>query len=506
MKQLLEYALGTIVVGFDGMELNDEVRELFARHRFAGYTLFARNVRSVAQTRALTDAIRALHPGDATPIVAIDQEGGRVARLRAGVEELPSMMALGATRDPGLSQRAGEQLAHDLRRAGVTLDFAPVLDLAVDRLNTVIGTRSFGADPDSVVELAQAFANGLTSGGITPTFKHYPGHGSTSVDSHIDLPVIDLDESTWRERDLVPFRAVAPNAQAFMTAHVVLRSIDRDRPGTLSRVLLTHILRNELHFDGVCFSDCMQMDAIARGIGTIEGVTAAIAAGADCALISHDPFLAVKAAEYLAAACDRGDVPLERLREAHERVMKLRSAGAKPLPVSERAPHPGIGREIGRRAVTAVRGIASADPTACIEVSFEGSTVEGAQGAHSTHATLAAQAPALLRVALPLQPSPGDVEHALAQIVASGRRAIVLARRAHIYAAQARAIETILAREPDALLVSAREPFDIELFPQARHVVATYGDDAPSIAGLADVIFGGALATGAAPVQIEVHA
>jgi beta-N-acetylhexosaminidase len=505
MTTLLDFALGTILVGFDGIELTEELRSFFSRNRFAGYILFARNVESVAQTRRLTDTLRSLHPKDEPPIIAIDQEGGRVARLRRGVEEIPSMMALGATRDGGLAQRAGEQLAFDLRRAGITLDFAPVLDLAVDRLNTVIGARSFGSDPHDVAALARAFANGLERGGITPTFKHFPGHGSTSTDSHLALPEIDLDETTWRERDLLPFQELARTAHAFMTAHVVVRAVDAEHPATLSRTILTYILRNELHFDGVCFTDCMEMDAIARGVGTIEGVRAAIAAGADCALISHDPRLALDAARHLAAACERGDVPIERLREARQRVLTLQQRGTSALPLDARAPHPGIGREIGRRAVTVLRGIASAVPTSCIEVSFESTTVEGVQGVHSDHSSLAAQSPALLRVTLPLEPEDTDVARALEHIVTSGRRAIVLSRRSHIYASQAQAIERVLAREPDALLVSLREPFDAELFPQARHVVATYGDEAPSIAGLADVIFGGAAALGRAPLRIEMH-
>lgn len=505
MTDLLAAALETIAVGFDGMALDDERRAFFSAHRFAGYILFARNVESVEQARALTDDLRSLHPEDLPPIITIDQEGGRVARLRHGVEELPSMMAVGATGDAGLAERAGEQMAFDLRRAGVTIDAAPVLDLAVDRLNTVIGTRSFGADPALVSRFGRAFARGLERGGILATFKHFPGHGSTSVDSHLALPIVELDERTWRERDLVPFRDAAPTASAFMSAHVVLHAIDSERPGTLSKALLTHVLRDELHFKGVCFTDCMQMDAIARGIGSAAGVVAAIAAGADCALVSHDPQLALEAARALAAACERGDLPVERLLEARGRVRALRAKSAPPLPIDAVPPYPGIGRDIGRRAVTVLRGLASADPTACIEISFEGATVEGAQGAHADHATLRAQAPALLRVALPLDPSDADVDRALAQIVESGRRAIVLSRRAHVYARQARAIERVLEREPDALLVSMREPFDVALFPRARHVVATYGDDAPSVAGLADVIFGAHAPSGIAPVDVLAH-
>jgi beta-N-acetylhexosaminidase len=498
--ELRRLAQGVIITGFAGFELDASLRKQFASADFAGYVLFASNVDSLEQVRALTDSLRSLT--STPPIVGIDQEGGRVARLRDGVEALPSMMACGATGNPSIVQRAGEQVGSDLRRAGCTLDFAPVVDLAVDPMNTVIGTRAFGASPDVVIPMARAFIGGLSSAGITPTLKHFPGHGATAVDSHLGLPYVDVDERTLRSRDLAPFRACATSDVAIMTAHVVARAIDPDRPATISPLLLTGVLRDEWHWDGVCFTDCMQMDAIAKGIGTIPGVIAAIAAGADCATISHDIDLALAAANALADAVERGTLSFERLNEAHARVMRLRELAQPALPLDTPSPHPGIGREIARRAATLVRGIAHADPTASIAVSFQSETREGVVGVHAQHASLTSQAPVLHEVIAPLDPSDAQTSDLLAQLAASQRRPIVLARRAHVYPAQARAIAAIVARDPDALVVSVREPFDVPLFASARHVVAMFDDSAPSIGALADVLFGAGSTRGHLPVEI----
>jgi beta-N-acetylhexosaminidase len=340
----------------------------------------------------------------------------------------------------------------------------------------------------------------MREGGIGATIKHFPGHGDTAVDSHLALPVIEADAKTLRARDLEPFHALLALVPSVMAAHVVVRAFDEAVPASLSPRLLTGLLRDEWGYDGVCFTDCMQMDAIAGGIGTVGGVAAAIAAGADCALVSHDVERAAEAARHLASEVEAGRIPRMRLEEAHSRVMRLRQAVSPPVALDAPAPHPGIGREIARRAVTAVRGIAHADPTASIVVSFEGATAEGAQGALVLQASLTAQAPALAEVRPPLDPAADDVERVIAAIDSSRKRPIVLVRRAQEIPAQARAAQRIVERFPDTVVVCAREPFDCDLFAQARHLLAIYGDTAVSLAGLAGVLFGDGDALGVLPV------
>ena len=483
----LELASGVIVTGFTGTSLSADELAALQRVPFAGYILFARNLDDVAQVRALTDTLRAKTP--VSPIVAIDQEGGRVMRLRAGVESIPPMMALGALGHVQQAFEAGETLAHDLRRAGCTHDFAPVLDLALDPRNTVIGTRAFGSSAELVAQLGGALARGLESRGITATFKHFPGHGATAFDTHVGPARLDSDESTLRTRDLAPFAATLSDHVSIMAAHVAVPAIDGERPASLSRRFLTGILRDEWGFEGVCFTDCMQMDAIAAGMGTVRGVTEAIAAGADCALVSHDPELAFEAAHELAKAVERGDLPLERLREAHGRVMTLRTAAQTPLDVQALAPHPGIGRRIAREAVTLVRGEPRADAPADLAIVFG-------------EASLAAHAPALDERVLSVDPDDGEIAATVTAVRASDRRPIVLAYRAHLHERQAHAIDAILAHAPDTMVVSTGEPYDVPLFTRARHVLACYGNDEVSLAGLSDVIFLGVACAGVLPIAL----
>ncbi len=498
MSDVRKLAAGVVCAGFEGTTVSAELQTFLRDVPLAGVVLFGGNVESVAQVRALTDELRELLPA---PILAIDQEGGRVARIRAGVEEIPSALAIaaacaGAASDQ-LARDAGEQVAFDLRRAGANVNFAPVADLALTRMNTVIGTRAFGDDPHRVALLAGAFAAGLEGGGVTATFKHFPGHGSTPADSHVELPVIEADEATLRARDLIPFAELLPAARAVMTAHVIVRAFEEGRPATVSRRTLTELLRGELHFKGVCFTDCLQMDAITKGIGTQRAAIEALAAGADCVLLSHDLDLAARTVDGIARAAEDGDLSLERLEEAASRVGALRSALQSPLPLEAAAPFPGIGSRIGLGAVTVMRGEVRGGPDD-IAVSFESATSEGAQGAHDRHAALSDYADAR-QIRAPLDPQEEDIDRMLAEI--GGGRPIVLMRRAHVYAGQRSAVDRILSAHPDALLVSLREPFDAFEFPQARHVACTFGDDAPSIAGLAAVLFGGKPARGSFPLN-----
>lgn len=458
--------------------------------RFGGYVLFARNGTSVQAVRALTNSLRAIG-GSESALIAIDQEGGAVSRLREGVEPMPSMMALGAVDDLELAQRAGEQAAFDLRRAGCTLDLAPVLDLALDERNTVIGTRSLGADPVRVAALGAAFGRGLTRGGIPPCYKHFPGHGATAIDSHEALPVIDAEEGLLRRRDLIPFAAVAREAPAIMSAHVLVRAFDERSPATLSHRIGTELLRSEFGFGGAYLTDCLEMNAVAAQ-GSLESAARALAAGADLLLFSHDLELATAAAERIEREVSEGQLPLERLREAHARVQQLRQAGAPPLPLDAFPPHPGVGREIARRAVTLVRGLPHADPVASAVVSFGG---EGS-------ASLRREAPVLREVIAAADPGEAQVDSILASLAEHARRPLVLVRRAHLYPSQARAVARIVARYPDAVVVSLLEPFDLPLFSSARHLLATYGDAPVSIGGLADVLFGGSLPEGRLPLEL----
>jgi len=497
--QIRDLAAGVICTGFEGATLTNEVAAQLKQAPFAGIILFGRNTQTVKQTRALTDAVR-LAFGERAPIIAIDQEGGRVVRLRKGVAHMPSMMTLAATRRPDLARRAGEQTAHDLRRIGANVDFAPVLDLAVHRENIVIGTRSFGDDPQTVIEFGGAFARGLEAGGVVATYKHFPGHGATAVDTHLQLPRVTEDQAVLRSRDLLPFVALLPNARAVMTAHIIVEAFDKEHPATASRHVLTEVLRNEIGFAGVCFTDCMEMDAIAKSVGTAQGAVLALQAGADCILISHRIDLAMEAIDGITAAVSDGRLPLLRLQEAYERVSELRSTLQPPVDAGAPPQHAKLAEEIANAAVTWVRGNPHVDPHNILVISFLGTTTEGAQGTHAHHAPLRAAGGAR-QLFYPLDPNAEERRKMIHELSTSNADVAVLSRRAHVYSSQAAAIHEILRHTPDALLISMREPFDIMEFPEARNVVAMYGDEDSNMMALSELLLERKVPSGELPVR-----
>jgi len=285
-------ALGPIMLDVAGAALDAVERERLRHPLVGGVILFSRNYADLEQLARLVHEIHVLR--DPQLLVAVDQEGGRIQRFRDGFTRLPAMAHLGALHDenPGRARRMAETcgwlMAAELRAAGVDLSFAPVLDL--DRgVSGVIGDRSFHARPGVVVELAHAFMNGMARAGMAATGKHFPGHGAVAADSHHALPVDDRSYDEIRRTDLVPFaRMIEHGLPAIMTAHVLYPKVD-GRPASFSPIWLREILRRELQFQGMIFSDDLVMGG-AHGLGGLtERASAALGAGCDMVLVCNDP-------------------------------------------------------------------------------------------------------------------------------------------------------------------------------------------------------------------------
>src|SRR5690606_34075683 len=226
-----------------------------------GVILFKRNLGTLEEIAELVAAIQDAYPSGVAPLVSIDQEGGRVARLGAPVVKLPPMRALGERDDADLTRRAARVLGAQLLALGIGVDFAPVLDVDTNPANPVIGDRSFGRDPETVIRHALAFAEGLREAGVIACGKHFPGHGDTDLDSHLALPRIAHDRARLDRVELAPFRAARGKVPTIMTAHVVFDAIDPSVPATLSRAVIEGVLRGELGYDGVIVSDDLEMKA-----------------------------------------------------------------------------------------------------------------------------------------------------------------------------------------------------------------------------------------------------
>jgi beta-N-acetylhexosaminidase len=324
-----------LVVGFEGPELPDVLREQLTAGERGGVILFKRNLPDAEAANALCRSVAEAVPTELPPYISLDQEGGRVVRLPAPVLALPPMRTFGEIGDPDLVRRAAAIVARQLAGLGFNLDFAPVLDVDSNPKNPVIGDRSFGADPDLVGRLGRAFVEGLSDGGILSCGKHFPGHGDTLKDSHVDLPVVVHDKKRLDGVELPPFRtACLRGVPALMSAHVVYEKLDPGVPATLSRKIMTTLLRNEIGFRGVSISDDLEMRALSDRYEVEDSAVRAISAGCDVLLVCKDLELARRAHAALLERAQGDTGFLRRCIEAVDRSLAARRSRP-PRPARE---------------------------------------------------------------------------------------------------------------------------------------------------------------------------
>jgi len=417
-----------------------------------GVVLFARDIRNPEQLAELTASLRAERPD---LLIAVDEEGGDVTRLEAADgSSFPGNLALGAVDDVALTRRVGAAIGGELAAVGVNFDLAPVADVIVDAANPIVGVRAFGSDPVLVSRHVAAFVEGVQSVGVAACAKHFPGHGESVADSHLELPSVETDRETLFARALPPFAAaVEAGVQAVMTAHVRFAAFD-DEPATLSSQVIG-LLRSELGFDGLVMTDALEMRAVSGTVGLEEGAVQALAAGADALCLGAD--LTRDQVESIQAAIVRG-VNEERLREAAARVAQTAAWASSPKPHHDRE----AGAEAARRALR-VEG----DPTLSGEPLFVELRPE---------ATIAA----------------GEARHGLGGIqVREGEelppledlgRVVIVVRDAHRHAWQRELVPA------GAIVVETGVP-DWRP-PQARAWIATYGAGRVNLEAVAELLGG----------------
>jgi beta-N-acetylhexosaminidase len=310
-----------VVGGFEGTSVTPSFARALADGERGGAILFSRNLtQDPMQCAELSRAIASAAPADRPPLVSIDQEGGRVARLRAPVLALPPMRAFGDLGDLVLAHDAARALGAQLAALGITMTFAPVLDVNTCADNPVIGDRAFGANAEIVGAFGERWIDGLLDGGVLACGKHYPGHGDASKDSHFELPVIALDARTLAAVHLSPFLRCA-RSPAFMTAHVVYPAFDPELPATLSRVTLARLRAS---YDGCIVSDDLEMKAIADRWSIEESAVRAIEAGCDALLVCRSEELQSRAVDALAKRATDDDAFAARVHDAETRFLAMR--------------------------------------------------------------------------------------------------------------------------------------------------------------------------------------
>jgi beta-N-acetylhexosaminidase len=507
--ELPELAAAVLQPGFDGTTAPDWVRRWLGEG-LGGVALFARNVRSPSQVAALTAQLRAERPD---VVVAIDEEAGDVTRFesRQGSSR-PGNLALGAINDPELTELVGLDLGVELANAGITLDYAPDTDVNCNPDNPVIGVRAFGAEPDLVATHSAAFIRGLQSAGVAACAKHFPGHGDTSVDSHHDVPVINRTRAQLEECELIPFRAaIAAGVQSVMTGHLLVPAFDRDMPATLSRRVLTDLLRVELGFDGLIVTDGIEMQGVRRKHG-LEGATVrALVAGADAICVGGDHAderTAVRLREAIVDAVLSGLLPEERLHEAAKRVRQLAAwtlatqtaSGGRAM--ADAAGAPGavpaaptgsvVGLGAARRALrmTVADGAVAPPLTAAphvVEFSPPINFAIGAETPWGVAAPLAALLPGTTAVRLFADDLAGVPDMAAPVLAgATGRPLVLVVRDAHRHPWIADSLTHTLAVRPDAVVVEMGLP---QCVTGGVHL-ATYGATAACGQAAAEVLAG----------------
>lgn len=323
--QSFEYALSLFIIGFDGYSLPDEVAQLLGRG-LGGVALFRRNIAERDQVISLCASIRRAAENLPPPLIAVDEEGGRVQRLKNICPPIPPMHDIGQ-KGVTAAFETGKAIGRELASLGFNVNFAPVLDVNTNPSNPIIGDRAFSDQADTVATCGVAFIKGLQSEGIIACGKHFPGHGDASMDSHLDLPVITADEETLLRRELIPFgTAILEGLKMVMTAHCVYPAVDERLPATLSRLVIEGWLRNKLGFSGVVITDDLGMKAIADRFSFEEVIELGLYAGIDIFLHCGSQGEGIALIETLQKLISNGNISKARVEEAASRVMKLRQS------------------------------------------------------------------------------------------------------------------------------------------------------------------------------------
>ncbi|HEX5564888.1 MAG TPA: beta-N-acetylhexosaminidase [Sporosarcina sp.] len=510
-----------LIAGFKGITMSEEIKHLIHTYHIGGIILFGRNIGTPEEILALTNSLQAeaKKAGYETPLlICIDQENGVVRRLGEGTTIIPGAMLLGATQDPANARKAGLMTGKELKALGINWNLAPVVDVNNNPKNPVIGVRSFGENPAAVAEMAMNSMLGMQEAGVMTTLKHFPGHGDTSVDSHLDLPVIDHNLDRLHAVELVPFKeCMAAGADAVMSAHVYFPALEKEEnvPATLSHSVITGLLREELGFDGVITTDCMEMDAIAKRIGTVEGCVQAVEAGVDFVMVSHLHDLQEQAVIRLAEAVETGRISERRIEESIERIEKLArkytswdeiEANQTVAEFVGSGKHHDEMKEIYVQGITEVKGpgipIAAEERVLLIHPKNEYAMM--VEDKRYATLTMAEQLKKVHGNVVSMEidgEGPGDMD--MTELAARYNHIVMLTLNADKHENQRRIVEGLMASGKPVDVIAVRSPYDAAYFPKANRIICTYEFTQSAFEVVAEHLAGKTAINGRLPVSID---
>jgi beta-N-acetylhexosaminidase len=528
--------LGRLMLAFRGRTVPDWLRRRAAAGPIAGVTLFRTlNVRSPAQVRDLTAELQAAAGGPRDPtagaqhdrtvgaetlpiLIAVDQEGGQLLALGEGWTPFGGPMAIGAAGDPGLAERIGRAIGQELRAVGVNVNYAPCLDVASNPANPSLGIRSFGDDPSAVAELGTAWLRGLQSSGVAGTAKHFPGKGEGSVDTHLELAVVERDRPALDAVELRPFRvAVASGVRLVMSGHFAVPALTGSRtvPSTLAPQVMTGLLRDDLGFDGVSITDALDMGALPQDATQAIDVIAALQAGVDLLLATANRASQRRIEGAILRAAELGLFGRASLARSEDRIEALRrwiaSFEPVPLDVVGCAEHRSLARELADRSITLVRDTATLLPlrlpvgARIAAVTPRPSDLTPADTTSTVTPCLAtalrAEHDGVDEILVDPNPAAGEIG-AVREAIRRHDLVIVGTDGGSFRRGQLELVRAIVATGVPTITVALRTPFDLAGYPEAATHVCTYGQHRPSMEALAAGLFGRSPFRGHLPAAI----
>ncbi|MCM3040278.1 beta-N-acetylhexosaminidase [Paenibacillus motobuensis] len=526
----LEQKIGQLFIcGFHSLTPDEQITTLTGKYHVGGVVYFRRNVESVRQLATLSHNLQKLprSHSDIPLIISIDQEGGMVARLdHDGISRIPGNMTLGAVDDLQLTYDVAKLAAEEMLALGINMNFAPCIDVNNNPANPVIGVRSFGEDPAKVAEHGVAATRGYQENGVIATVKHFPGHGDTAVDSHLGLAVVPHDKERLHQIELLPFRkAIEAGADAVMTAHVIFPAFETEEiPATLSRRVLTELLREEMGFNGVIVTDCLEMHAIAKSCGIAEGAVRAIEAGADLVLVSHTLSDQIAAIEAVREAVVSGRISEDRINQSLQRILELKanriapSIGTDPLsvpvPLTPQVDSEALLREVAERSVTLVQDsgnlpLSKQKPLLVIWPELRHRTEVDEPSVHQ-YTLLNALQSYSDKVSLSVigtRPDEGEVLEVLKRSTDFEQIVVVTyTAEGEIPEGQSHLVNALNRMHgASVVVISTRNPYDVESFKDVGTYICLYENRQFSLDAVAKVLMGEFTPQGKLPVSLKLE-
>lgn len=510
MNQELKTMIGQrLVGGFPGKEISPEFERLVKEYKIGNVILFRHNVEDGKQLKELCRSIQRLIRKETghSALITIDQEGGTVTRLPEDACNVPGAMALTATGSPENAKICAKITAHELKAFGINFNLAPSMDINCNPNNPVIGVRSYGETAEQVEAYAGAALDGYMEEGILAVVKHFPGHGDTAVDSHVGLPVINKSLEELEALELRPFRAaIKKGVPAVMSSHILFPKLEAEQiPCTMSRTIITDLLKKTLGFQGIVLSDCMEMDAIRKFYGTAKGVVEAMAAGVDLVFVSHTADLLEKAACAVYEAVEYGRISMKEMKDSYEKIIAVKESLPKEIENISYGEEASMKQaaEIRRKTIALTQGTIQKAGEGTLFVGcrdFRVTQVSNKKGEDTAFSEFMAKRFGGKGIVTGKNPDETEIINVLKQ-VEKADNIVICTYNGHLFMGQKALVKSVSNVCERVTIVALRNPYDLIGLPSHVTGIAAWDYTEMTLEAVAEILDGQWIPTG----RVEFH-